>query len=288
MPRWRRGACAGGVGACRAAFFSPSIFARGLRFGRLFDPTHCTARGIICRYGRRDDGTPMQPIPERDIQPVAVFDFDGTSIGGQSGALVTCYLFMHGYMSLARAGRLLWWGVRYKLHLPYHQDEARELVFGALCGRSSEEVDAILAQFHDEVLNPLYRPQAIEEVRRCHEQGISVLLVSATFEPIAAIAAKRMGVDGFAATRMARDAQGRYTGKVDGPVVAGEEKYRAAERWCNERFGPGGWRLERAYGDHHTDADLLSRARHAYAVCPGTTLEVSAKRNGWEILDWED
>ncbi|MBM6775377.1 HAD family hydrolase [Olsenella profusa] len=229
----------------------------------------------------------MQPTPERDIRPVAVFDFDGTSIRGQSGALVTRYLFMHGYMSLARLGRLTWWGIRYKLHLPYRQSEARELVFGALAGRSAAEVDAILTRFHNEVLLPRYRPQALEEVRRCHDQGLTVIIVSATFEPIAAIAAERMGADGYAATRMARDPQGRYTGKVEGPVVAGEEKYHAAERWCNGHLGTGRWRLERAYGDHHTDAYLLSRAKHACAVCPGTTLEVSARRHGWEILDWD-
>ena len=103
----------------------------------------------------------------------------------------------------------------------------------------------------------------------------------------AKLAARTMGADGFAATRMARGKDGLYTGEVDGPVVAGAEKYRAVERWCNARFGVGGWRLERAYADHHTDADLLARAQHAYAVCPGKTFIVTAKRAGWPILDWD-
>lgn len=229
----------------------------------------------------------MQPNQERKVHGVAVFDFDGTSIDGQSGSLLTRYLFRNKIMSARRLARLIWWGIRYKLHLPYRQPESRELVFGALAGRSAAEVDDIMARFHDEVLAPLYRPRAIEEVGRCHERGLTVLLVSATFEPIAELGARTMGADGFAATRMERDSSGGYTGSVDGPVVAGAEKYRAVARWCDERFGPGAWSLEAAYGDHHTDADLLARARRPYAVCPGKTLAVAARRNGWPILDWE-
>ena len=124
-----------------------------------------------------------------------------------------------------------------------------------------------MARFHDEVLAPLYRPSALREVTWCHQKGLVVLLVSATFEPIASVAARRMGADGFAATRMERDARGRYTGRVDGPVVEGVEKCRAVEAWCDAHLGAGAWVLERAYADHHTDAPLLeTRARGAGGV----------------------
>lgn len=229
----------------------------------------------------------MQRIQEHNVHGVAVFDFDGTSIRGQSGSLLTRYLFRNGIMSPRRLARLIWWGVRYKLHLPYRQAESRELVFGALAGWGAEEVDALMGRFHDEVIAPLYRPRALEEVRRCHEAGLTVLLVSATFEPIARLGARTMGADGYVATRMELDPSGSYTGRVDGPVVAGAEKYRAAERWCDERLGRGRWSLEATYGDHHTDVDLLSRARRPFAVCPGKTLAATARRRGWQILDWD-
>ena len=222
----------------------------------------------------------------REKRRVAVFDFDGTSINGQSGSLFTEYLLLHGMLSPSRALRLIWWGIRYKTHLPYRQDEARELVLGALSGRSATEVDALMARFHDEVLRPRYRPQALAEVARCREEGMVTIIVSATFDAIAAEAERTMGVDGHVATRMERDGRGVYTGAVDGPVVAGPEKYRAAAAWCDEHLGPGTWCLERAYGDHHTDKDLLGHAREAIAVCPGKTLRLLAKRRGWEILEW--
>lgn len=223
---------------------------------------------------------------DKRVRGVAVFDFDGTLIDGQSGTLFTRYLRSNGMMSPGSFARLVWWGIRYKLHLPFKQEEARELVFGALHGCGSDEVDALMGHFHDEVLAPRYRPLALSEVRGCHDDGLVVLLVSATFAPIARLAAERIGADGFVATEMERDASGAYTGRVDGPVVAGEEKCRAVTAWCNAHLGPGAWRLERAYADHHTDADLLEIADSAYAVCPGKTLAISARKHGWPVLDW--
>ena len=201
---------------------------------------------------------------DKHIRGVAVFDFDGTLIDGQSGTLFTRFLRGNGMMSPGSFARLVWWGIRYKLHLPFKQEEARELVFGALRGRGSDEVDALMGHFHDEVLAPRYRPLALAEVRGCHDDGLVVLLVSATFAPIARLAAERIGADGFVATEMGH----------------------AVTAWCNAHLGPGAWRLERAYADHHTDADLLEIADSAYAVCPGKTLAISARKHGWPVLDW--
>ena len=230
----------------------------------------------------------MQPSASADIKQIAVFDYDGTCVDGQSGSLFTAYLFTHGMMKFPRAMRLLWWGARYKLHLPYRQDEARELVFGALGEMSPERIAEVMRAFHDEVLAKKYRPAAIAEVARRRADGCVTLLVSATFDIIAGAAAEVLGVDAVLATQMEKDATGRYTGRVDGIVVAGEQKFRAVAQWCDERYGAGAWRLAYAYGDHHTDEDLLSRAGEAFAVCPGQTLKSAAKKHGWQILDWDE
>ena len=55
----------------------------------------------------------MQPSASADIKQIAVFDYDGTCVDGQSGSLFTAYLFTHGMMKFPRAMRLLWWGARY-------------------------------------------------------------------------------------------------------------------------------------------------------------------------------
>ena len=183
--------------------------------------------------------------------------------------------------------RLGWWGLRYKLHLPYRQDEARELIFHDISRLGTQRVAAVMRGFHDEVLKPRYRADAVREVRRRKEEGCLTLLVSATFYPIAQIAGDFLGADGVSATHMELDEAGGYTGRVEGEVIAGEAKCRAVRAWGDERVGAGAWRIAYAYGDHFTDAPLLGSADTCFAVCPGKTLKSLAKRNGWAILDWK-
>lgn len=218
--------------------------------------------------------------------PIAVFDYDGTIIDGQSGSLFGTYLLTHGLISVRTGLRLVWWGVRYKLHLPYRQDEARELIFRDLGQRGYEAALRIMCDFHEEVLRPLYRAEAVAEVRRRAEEGCLTLLVSATFEEIARVAAEKLGMDGCVATCMERDASGAFTGKVAGEVVAGPGKCRAVERWADEHLGIGRWEVAYAYGDHFTDEPLLERAEKPFAVHPGTTLARIARRRNWQILEW--
>ena len=222
------------------------------------------------------------------IKKIAVFDFDGTVISGQSGLLFSAYLLRRHLSSVSRTLKLMWWGVRYKLHLPQRQEEARELVVGALTQYSIEFANAVMHDFHREVVEGMYCPQALEEVRRRQAEGCCVLLVSATFEPIAELAAKKLGVDAFLATKMQVGADGHYTSKVDGPVIEGAQKLVSATEWCNQHYGKGNWELAYAYGDHYSDATLLSAAQIPCAVCPGPTLTRLASKRGWTILNWEN
>ena len=222
------------------------------------------------------------------IKKIAVFDFDGTVISGQSGFLFSAYLLRRHLSSVSRTLKLMWWGARYKLHLPQRQEEARELIVGALTQYSIEFANAVMHDFHREVIEGMYRPQALEEVRRRQAEGCCVLLVSATFEPIAELAAKKLGVDAFLATKMQVGADGHYTSKVDGPVIEGAQKLVSATEWCNQHYGKGNWELAYAYGDYYSDATLLSAAQTPCAVCPGPTLTRLASKRGWTILNWEN
>lgn len=228
----------------------------------------------------------QEAVEADGVQKIAVFDFDGTCINGQSGSLFACYLFLRGYLKPLRALRLGWWGLRYELNLPCRQDEAREVVIEALGKFSADQVDQIMGEFHDKVLMKHYRPAALEEVARRKEEGCTTLLVSATFRSIAQRAAAHLGVDGYIATTMERDAQGEFTGRVEGSVVAGPEKTAVVRSWADEHIGAGKWDLAYAYGDHRTDIDLLSHARHAFAVRPDRSLRKEAVRQRWDILDW--
>ena len=218
---------------------------------------------------------------------IAVFDFDGTLISGQSGALLSRYLLSRGYLSPSQVTRLGWWGIRYVLHLPKRQEEPREIIFSGFAGCGAAEVRAVMDDFYEKVLVKRLRPRAVEEVNRRLGDGCVTLLVSATFEDIAARAAEDMRFDGYVATEMRLDQDGRYTGEVEGEVVAGLGKRHAVERWADARFGRGRWIVDYAYGDHYSDCDLLVEAANPYAGSPGHTLKRTAQRLDWPIVDWK-
>ena len=223
--------------------------------------------------------------PGKRIQ-LAVFDYDGTCIDGQAGALFSVYLFKHGYLGLLRGFRLGWWGARYKLHLPYRQDEAREVIFDALQQYTPAQIQQIMVDFHNEVLIHRYRKEAIVEIAKRKKEGCVTVLVTATFETIARCAQQVLGTDDVIATRMEIE-DGRFTGKVQGDVTQGDEKPRAVQKWADAAFGPGTWEIAYAYGDHFSDSAMLGSAREGFAVTPGKTMRSVAKRDGYSVLDWK-
>ena len=223
---------------------------------------------------------------EQNRARLAVFDFDGTLISGQSGFLLFRYLLSRGFLTATQASRLSWWGIRYATHLPKRQEEPREIIFSALAGRTPEEVGRIMDDFYETVLKERYRALGKAEVERRRREGCVTLLVSATFADIAQRAARDMHFDGVVATDMRRDESGLYTGEVEGEVVAGPQKRVGVERWADEHIGEGKWTIAYAYGDHYTDLALLGKAEKPFAVSPGRTLRRAARRLDWPIVDW--
>lgn len=219
---------------------------------------------------------------------IAAFDFDGTSIVGNSPVMLVRHLQRKDMLSKRVIMKILTWAAAYKLHLPQSEAWVRGLVFTAFEGRPKDEVDAFLREFYDERIESCgrFRPQADAAMEAYRAEGIEVLIVSATFGPIVRRAQEFHPIDGSLSTEMAVDAQGCYTTAVEGECIEGEAKVRAIAAYADARYGAGAWELEAAYGDHYSDAPMLAIARHAYAVNPDSSLEREARRKGWTMLDW--
>lgn len=162
----------------------------------------------------------------------------------------------------------------------------RGQVFTAFEGKPKAEVDRYLIRFYDEWIARRFRPKADEAMKQRAEEGCSVVIVSATFEPIVLRAMESHPFHHQISTRMKVAADGTYTREVDGRCIEGAEKLIALKHWCDGHYGEGKWELAYAYGDHHSDEPLLSAAKHPYAVTPNTGMTKIAKRRGWPILDW--
>lgn len=217
---------------------------------------------------------------------VAVFDFDGTSIQGNSPVLLVRYLQQRGMLRKRVVSRILAWAAAYKLRLPQNESWVRGLVFTAFEGRPVAEVDQFLYDFYDEKIDGRFRAVADEAMRAHAADGVDPLIVSATFEPIVRRAMEFHPIAGQVSTRMKVASDGTYTCEVEGLPVEDSKKICAIKRLCDERYGEGGWELAYAYGDHHSDSSMLSAAEHAFAVSPDRPLARTARAKGWTILEW--
>ncbi|MEF9841842.1 MAG: HAD family hydrolase [Raoultibacter sp.] len=217
---------------------------------------------------------------------LAVYDFDGTSITGNSPVLLVSYMARRRMLKLGVLVRILLWAFAYKMRLPQNESSVRSLVFTAFAGKPKEEVDCFLREFYDDRIAPRFRNDIDVSMRKHREQGHVVVIVSATFAPILERAKELHPFDYQISTLMHVDDCGNYTNEVEGLPVEGEEKPRAIEAFADKTFGVGAWQLGYAYGDHHSDRPMLFASKHPCAVNPDWTLARTARREGWTILNW--
>lgn len=224
----------------------------------------------------------------RQTKPIeiAVFDFDGTCISGNSPVILVRHLVRRGLLGKGVFLRIICWGIAYKLRLPQNESWVRGAVFSAFEGKGKEEVDEFLRSFYDSHLEKVFRVQADREISEHRKAGREVWAVTATFEPLIQQAMKHHGYTQAFSTRMKVDEQGRYTTQVDGLPVEGSQKLEVLTRQANAQYGEGNWVLTHAYGDHHSDRTLLAAALHPFAVTPDRPLRRTARSRNWPVLDW--
>lgn len=267
-----------------------------------FDPVSFTAENDylpkgVCRAG---DGAlcAQRLIPEcissveqakRLGEPVkvAMFDFDGTCIDTSSTRRLVTGLWRRNLLTQYKTLRLLGWGVAYKLNLPRDEEAVRRRVFSVFKGRSASSMNSYLSEFYFNRVDPSYRIDA-DAVMAAHlEEGHIVVLVSATFEPIAAAAMTIHPIQFAIASRMKIDSSGNYTDENAGVPPEGSDKVIALYDFLNSTFGLGGWELTFAYGDHATDIPMLEHAKFPCAVDPDQKLRRYAISQGWDIRYWD-
>lgn len=226
-----------------------------------------------------------QAAPNKRVR-LAVFDFDGTCIEGNSPVMLVSYMNRRKMLRRSVVLRILLWAAAYKLRLPQDESGVRSLVFTAFEGKPAAEVDRFLATFYDECVAKRFRPSAHAAMRAHAEAGDVVVVISATFEPIILRAMEHHPFKNQISTRMHVASDGTYTRQVEGLPVEGEQKMAAVCSFGDEHYGSGNWELAYAYGDHHSDRAVLTAAEHARPVDPDRPLLRTARERHWTVLDW--
>ena len=216
----------------------------------------------------------------------AFFDLDKTLMAGSSGMQFARVATRQGIVSR----RLLAsWGVEHmRYRLRGTTDErtaevlrvARELISGV----PAKTIDRMGPEVMAEIL-PRVFPQMLDEVYAHQDAGRATFIVSAAGNGVVESLAQVLGMDGGIGTRYEVDAEGNFTGRLDGPFVYGKGKVEAMRAFAAEHEID--LAASYAYSDSVSDLPMLRAVGNPVVVNPDPPLAELAREEGWQTMRFE-
>ena len=157
---------------------------------------------------------------------------------------------------------------------------ARELIEGVPAKAIARMEPEVMA----EILPRVY-PQMLAEVHAHQDAGRPTFIVSAAGHDIVEALARVLHMDGGIGTRNEVDAEGNFTGRLDGPFVYGPGKVEAMEAFATQHEID--LAASYAYSDSLSDLPMLRAVGNPVVVNPDPPLAELAKQEGWQTLRFE-
>lgn len=191
---------------------------------------------------------------------LAIFDFDGTLLPGDSAVSLVHYAFFHGKCTLKEYFISFLAGLGYvtKKLEPNH---VKSLSMQYLKRMTPPEVDAFMDGFVQKKLLPRLFRQGVAQVKRHVANGDTLLLVSASSEIYMKHVLKYLPFDAMLATPTT------YQGTVSGNC-RGEEKVRRVKAWLQEQGIEADWAASAAYGNSAHDIPVMTLTAHPVKIHP--------------------
>jgi HAD superfamily hydrolase (TIGR01490 family) len=213
----------------------------------------------------------------------AFFDVDRTLLPRCTmERLFLPYLLSCGWLRIRDLARYAWqgvWGLRAVggKFRGWHQNKQH------LKYKDSGELNQLAAEcFHSRI-----RPRISDTGRRAVEEhrraGHLVVLLTGSLEPLARELGQELEADLVLAAQLAEE-QGTLSGHLANQRPYGPEKARLVKELAS--------RLDLdldtsfAYGDHHSDVEVLATVGNPRAVNPDQHLLTEARRRGWPVLNF--
>jgi len=214
----------------------------------------------------------------------AYFDVDGTLVGSNLLGPTWVYLSnqAHPRQSLMRVGRALLSGPAMAFAELRDRRLFNEMLFSHFRGMSRDRIRVLAEEVFEDMLRPRIFLGASDLVQRCHDAGQRVVLVTGSLDCYIQPLAEHLGADHVIANRLEYK-EGKATGKLLRPVVAGPEKAGLIVKDAHAH----GCDLSRsfAYSDSYSDVPMLSVVGHPACINPDKRLARLARAYDWPILD---
>lgn len=214
----------------------------------------------------------------------AFFDLDRTLIRGSANYPLAIAAFRAGLVPWRELVADTINAVRFQRHGSTDSGSAalRERILLAVKGLRQADVIHLGDQVAPRLVHRII-PQSARLLAEHHGRGEDRIVVSASPIEIVGGFAGAIGLEGSVATRGEVDADGCYTGRLDGEFCYGAGKVIEIEKLAAER----GYDLDRsfAYSDSLSDLPMLERVGHPVAVNPDRELRVLAAERGWPVVE---
>lgn len=211
----------------------------------------------------------------------AFFDVDRTLVGPPSmERMFTSFLIRRGYL---KPGDMM----RYLAHLARNWSD-----FSADLMRTNKQhfrdkdpadLEALARQCFESDIKPAISPLGRQAVADHLGQGHMVVLLTGSLLPLAELLKQELRAHLALAATLAVD-NGFLNGDLANTRPYGEEKARLAMQVAAE------YDIDLAnsyaYGDHHTDQDILALVGNPVAVNPTITLRRIANDQGWPVVSF--
>jgi HAD superfamily hydrolase (TIGR01490 family) len=216
----------------------------------------------------------------------AFFDVDKTLLPGSSLYLLARGMYRRGYYTWRDIAGFALAQITFRVTGAEGRrgmEAARESALAFIEGKSQADLFQLGHDIVVEVIGPRIYPGMRRVIDVHHAEGDKTYLVTAAPRELAERIAAYLGMDGALGTE-AELVDGRYTGRILGPVLHGPAKLDAVTKLAAEE----GIDLRdcSAYSDSLNDRPMLEGVGHPVAVNPDRQLRELARQRGWPVQDF--
>ncbi|MHC1786631.1 MAG: HAD family hydrolase [Christensenellales bacterium] len=194
------------------------------------------------------------------MQKLAIFDFDGTLIHGDSIARYVLYAVRRGWLSPFRLPCQLL-NVRRTLTRKISDEQGKTNALAFLGGMDKKQQETFNLSFCRDHLSPLLYSKGIARMREHQARGDRVLLLSASPDCYMNAWLGLLPIDEVLASPT--DDKGRVS-----RTVRFHEKVKRMREWEAAQTVPVDWQESWAYGDSATDLPVMRLCGHPVLVNP--------------------